>query len=213
MAKKEAYKPKRQYIPKEKRKLFNPAILVAVFFGFVMVTSTIGFIASYSDPSANGEVILVGDHEFVRTQRGFGIVIDDVPLEFTYLPDSVASIELDQAIVDTLKQSKSIIVTYEPESPINGSAGLVQYNLEQLYDKVLGGYVQRSVINNTDYPTLSSADCSDATEFIPVLKFEFGNLTHFSREGNCIIATSTHDFDTIRLHDRLSYRLLGVTTE
>jgi len=211
MAKDTAYKPKRQYVPQDKKRMFSPAMLVAVFFGGIMVTSTLGFIGAYSGGEAGS--IVYGDYNFVRTQRGYGVTVNDVQLEFSYFPDVLKDIEISDDIVTLLGSTKSIIVTYDPESSLNQSAGLIQYNLEQLYDNALNSYAQRSVTNNTLFPSLSQATCADATQFVPVLILEEGNETKFVREGNCVHAIARYDQDAIRLHDRLAYRLLGVMSE
>ena len=127
MAKEEAYKPKRQYHPNNKKKTNYAAWLVAIMFGGIMVTSTIGFIASYSTGGSTGESVLYGEHKLFRTQRGYGVTINDVPLEFSFLPDILESIPLDKDIITSLTNTEAVIITYDPESPINGSAGLVLY--------------------------------------------------------------------------------------
>jgi len=213
MGKNRKFKPKRQYIPNGKKKLVSPAALVAVFIGFVMVSSTLGFIAAYTTGGGTGAKVPYGEYTFSQTPRGYALELDDVELEFSYFPESLTHIKIPNDIVNTLKNSKQIIVTYDASSSINGSAGLIQYNLEQVYDKVFKSFVTRALINNTAYPQIQQADCSDATEFVPVLVWELGNESRMYKEGNCIHAQALSDFDAIRLHDKLLYRMIGVMQE
>jgi len=208
MVKQEAYKPKQQYKPQQKKKMFSPAILVAVFFGGIMVLSTVGFIGSYGGGSAGD--LVYGDFTFTQTQGGYVVKVNDVSLEFSYFPQALESINISDTIVNTIKTPRAIVMTYNPESKINQSAGLIQYNYEQIFDKVLGAYAQRSVTNNTLFETLDEADCSDATQFVPVLMWEHGNKTAIYQEGFCVHAVAANDFEAIRLADRLAYRLIGV---
>ena len=213
MGKSKKFKPKKQYTPQGKKKLFSPGALVAIFIGFVMVSSTLGFIASYTTGGGTGAKVPYGEYTFTQTQRGYALVLDDVELEFSYFPESLTHIQISDDIVSTLKNSKQVIVTYDPSSSINGSAGLIQYNLEQVYDKVFDSFASRALINNTAYPQIPQADCSDATEFVPVLVWELGNESRMIKDGNCIHAQALSDFDAIRLHDKLLYLMIGVMQE
>lgn len=209
MVKEHAYKPKRQHKPQPKKRWVTPGILVGIFLGFLMVTSIFGFLGAYTSNGSGGTLDYNG-HTFQQTALGYTTTINDISLEFSYFPDSVAHLNVSQDIVDLIKSTKALTVTYDPVSPINQSAGLIQFNLEQLYDKALGIYVTRSLTDNSAFPTLANATCADATPYVPVILLEQGDVTQVSLEGSCIHMTAIGDQDLVRIHDLLAYRLLGV---
>ncbi|HLC84491.1 MAG TPA: hypothetical protein VJH22_01735 [Candidatus Nanoarchaeia archaeon] len=208
MVKEEAYRPKRQHNPTPKKRLFSPSTLIAIFFGLIMMTSTIGFIASYT--SDGSDTVTYNGFKFVRTNQGYSVVVNEQELLFGALPDSLTNILLDDQIVDRIRDAESVTLTYDPQSQINTTGGLIEYELENVLGQVLDIYVQRAVINNTPFPSLLQADCSQATVYVPVISWELGNESAFKLEGDCIRAIARSDIDALRLSERLSYRLLGV---
>ena len=209
MVKEDAFKPKRQHNPTPKKRFFSPSVLVAIFFGLIMMTSTIGFIASYTSGS---DAATYNGYRFIRTNQGFSVVVNEVELQFATLPDSLTNIPLDDQIVNRIRDAKSVTLTYDPQSQLNTTGGLIEYDLENILGQVLDIYVQRAVTNNTPFPSLLQADCSQATPFVPVISWDLGNESAFTLDKDCIRATARSDIDALRLSERLSYRLLGVMT-
>jgi len=211
MVKHKAYKPKNQHRPKKRKRLFSPGMLVGIVLGFLMVTSMFGFITAYTDQSQT--TLQYNEFRFEQTTRGFATDVDGQTLEFSYFPESVESISVDQQVIDKLKGVNALTLTYDPESEINQSAALVQYNLGSLYEEALDVYVTRALTNNTLFDSLPQADCEQATQFVPVVKLTKANQTRVSQQGNCILVEATSDVDMIRLQDRISYGLLGVIND
>ncbi len=208
MVKEQAYRPKKHHVPAQKKRWISPSTLIAIFFGLIMMTSTIGFIASYT--SDGSDKVTYNGFKFIRTNQGFSVTINEQELLFGALPDSLTNIPLEDQIVNRIRDAESVTLTYDPLSQINTTGGLIEYDLENVLGQVLDIYVQRAVTNNTPFPSLLQADCSQATAFVPVISWELGNESTFKFDGDCIRATARSDIDALRLSERLSYRLLGV---
>lgn len=209
MVKEHAYRPKRQHKPMQKKRFFSPGMMVGIFLGMLMVGSMFGFIASYTSGGDQNALVYNG-FKFTQTRYGYATEVEGTQFEFSYAPQSVEYINISKDIINALSSANAVVITYDDESMINQSGALVQFNLGQLYEEVLGAYVTRALVNNSRFDTMEQADCDSATQFVPVIKIVQGETTSVTRQGDCFIMSALNDLDMIRLQDRLSYGLVGV---
>lgn len=185
-----------------KRRKTNPKLLVGFFVAFLMVTSIFGFIMGES-----GSDYSYGDFKFVRSDFGYSTKIDGQDILFFNLPEAVEQVEVSQEVVDKLKDSFVFTVTYDPDSDMAETLAAVQFNFQQSFqDK----FVQIGLTDNTDYPSIMQADCTNATSKVPVVLFKTSNTTSIELNDDCIVVNSDTAVGFQRLHDRLLYGVLGI---
>ncbi|MDO8660285.1 MAG: hypothetical protein Q7K43_00200, partial [Candidatus Woesearchaeota archaeon] len=124
---------------------------------------------------------------------------------FLYIPQDV-EIE-NAALLQTIKDSPVIAITYDSNSTLVETLAEAQYRLEQELS-----YSQISVVRGltNSMGSVPKITCSNATSTTPVILLQEGNQTRFTQESNCIIAEGFSQEDIIRIAERIIYSFLGV---
>ncbi|MBW3011228.1 hypothetical protein KY326_03350, partial [Candidatus Woesearchaeota archaeon] len=88
---------------------------------------------------------------------------------------------------------------------------LAKYELSMQMTEKMGLPVDISVFDSsTDGSSRKTLSCSDATQFIGVIEYSYGNETRVVNEDNCIRIIAKSDRELIKANDRLLYGLLGI---
>ncbi|MCK4669679.1 MAG: hypothetical protein KAT43_00640 [Nanoarchaeota archaeon] len=176
--------------------------LLSGFIVFLMVLSVLGYAAYSGDgESYNG-------HTFEFRESYWNTKIDKTLFQFHFLPDAVKTIEL----LGNLRYEEYFLVH---DSSINLSAQessaiyLVKYELYLQMTEKLGIPVELATSNPTNTSTMPIS-CTDATLFIGVIEYSYGNETKIINENNCIKVIAESDSMLVKANDRLLYTLLEI---
>ncbi len=189
-----------------KKKKPNIKLYAGLFIAFIMITSIFGFIVSYQ--TGQEPLLEYGKFVFYQSSSGLYTKIKDNKAYFYYNPYEMEGINLSKDIRNRILDSKVVSVTYNPSSKYKKMLGGIQYEFGVVVYKTLGIIVQQGLSDNKDYK-LNKIDCTDATQFVPVILLEEGK-EGFRMENNCIIVTAEDDYGFLKLYTRLLYGLLGV---
>ena len=87
---------------------------------------------------------------------------------------------------------------------------LARFQLGMLLGQKYGAYLTNAVTNETSVYNFPIITCENATESVPVIKFEKTNITDASIDNNCLKISGQDDISLIKLTDKIRYILLGV---
>ena len=184
---------------------FNKKTWMGLFIAFIMIVSVIGFALSFATPT---EKVKYGGYTFTRTSQGWHAIIDDVRATFIYPPTQLEYIDLPSAATPALG-SRVIWVTYDPYGADPQQIADVFYYIDDVLTTIKDTYVQRGLVNNTDYQ-LPEITCANATAAVPVILIVRGNETMINYNDNCLTATAETARDVYQVGDRILYQALGV---
>ena len=196
---------------KERRKK-----LMIGIFGVILLVSSLGGVVLYgnNNPQSNKITLNISNknYEFTRNQQNslvyYSLDIDNKKVNFYYLPYEVEYINISPEIVDSIKESNQLYLTFNPEDQESlRFIDLVRFDLsETLSNKYLiNGILEK----NNELYRLPYLNCENATEFTPVIKFIESNTTEVFKKDNCInIKSRAAGF--IKIRDKIIYSLYGV---
>lgn len=176
-----------------------------IFIVILMVGSAFGIIfGGYANSS---ETIKYNGHKFTATPQGWQTKIDGKYYLFTFSPNNLEDMPVDNSFDDLIGNSPQIDFTSDPESPYTQTIAQVQFDIDQLLMS-MNKYSQTGFTAENEYN--SSIFTCDRTNVVPLLYFKEGEETSISVEGSCIILSATNNDMFFALRDRVIYSLLGV---
>lgn len=192
---------------KDQEGLFSKKNMMSLFIIIIMVLSVLGYVLLQDTDGSYS--FKYNDLLFKETQEGYSFKIDGKTYYAKYPPTQVEHIKMDSVIIDKIKNSPMIYVTYDPESKYLETKGMVNFELTQEIPAITGAYISSGLTNKNDYGT-TIITCDNSTEQVPVIYLMDSNQTETYSEGGCIIFASSSSADFIFIKQRLEYGLLGV---
>ena len=180
--------------------------LMSIFIAAIMILSVIGFAFTFTEPPARLEYNNIA---FAQTVQGLQAKINGTKLTFYYFPGQLEDIAFDEGAKVALEGTRVIWLSYDPNDLYASEIADVLYYMEQTLDTVGDMYVQRGLVNNTDYP-LPEITCANATVTVPVLVMQSNNETGITHANGCITATAGSSQEVYQVGDRLLYQAFGV---
>ncbi len=177
----------------------------------LMVLSSLAFVMEYYANPDSG--ISYGDFKFTSDPLGYKTKIDGKDIVFTYLPDSLDSVNVSSAAPYVLRQSRAVLISIDPDTEYSDTLGTLQYMDSNILTDALGIMVGPGLTNNTAYPDIPQIDCLNASSDEPVLLMRYTNDSSdagVSTQGNCVILKAQYSDDFTRYNDRLMYEVVGV---
>tara|TARA_Y100000310_G_scaffold47186_1_gene43805 strand:- start:31818 stop:32405 length:588 start_codon:yes stop_codon:yes gene_type:complete len=178
-------------------------ILIFIMFGSVFTFIFFGF---NSSTSSSGVVDYNG-FEFVNRGTYWSTIIDSREALFTYLPDDLGFIFVNNDATSRLRNKVQIDITSDFEDVFAEPIALAQFQMGITLNNfnvfVRGGFT-------SEHENFNVLTCDDASGFVPVIYFRSANTTKVYLEGNCVIAEASNGADVIRIKDRLVYSILGI---
>ena len=172
--------------------------------GAILILSTFGFILG--NTTNNDTTTTYNGYAIEATPEGLFVNIAGRRVSFSTYPDAISDLKPDQAIVDLVKNTRALVITYNPNEERPELFGGAQYALEQ---ELTDTYVMRALTNATGYE-LPELTCANATALAPVLYYVSGNTTRYTLKNNCIIGEVTIAEDVNLLKDAFLYSYYGV---
>ncbi|PIN67850.1 hypothetical protein COV94_06580, partial [Candidatus Woesearchaeota archaeon CG11_big_fil_rev_8_21_14_0_20_57_5] len=180
-------------------------LLLGWALGFIMVSSTFGFLMG---SSFNGNSITYGKYQFRQEQDNtFTVKIKGKVQTFYFLPDQLQNVNITGDPVGTLQTSQAIAISFVPNQSNAQGVDLLRYLLEQEFQEK-GTYVIHGA--TTSLPALQQISCANASSFVPVIVIAPGNATSIDESDDCVTIRSPSAAGFIQAHDRLKYGMLGV---
>jgi hypothetical protein len=175
-------------------------VLVALFIGFLMVSSVIGFLYGQSDNSAsNSQVRMYNGIDFIRTSQGWSFEKDGIYTMDNH-PSDLEDVEYESFEIS----SNKVYLAYDPleEIPaLNVYQGKMAALLRHLgYLPVLGCIKEEGC---GDFPIV---DCgSEFTVFL----YKNGESEKVSKMDSCVVIEGS-EYGMNRASDKALYLILGV---
>ncbi len=180
--------------------------IIVYFIGITMVFSVFGVIFFGFGAGSEGSVKYNG-LKFTDKGNFWSVNVNGREALFTYLPDELASLNVENANVGKLKNVVQIDTTSEFNDTLAEPIALAQFQMgTTLFNFnifVRSGFTAEQ----QNFPIIT---CNQSTNFVPVIYFKSSNATKVYLNNNCIIAEALTQADVIRIKDRLVYDILGV---
>jgi len=182
-------------------------ILWAAIIGFIMVSSIFGVMFyGFTNPE---EKTRYNDFTFTMTRGGYTTEINKKRVPFSYFPTEVEELNIDKQVIDRIKNTAEIDITYDINNTYPQQIALVEYNIEPILRDFFNIYLRKGFTANNSY-NLPIIDCTMATQNVPVLYFRESNATKVYLENNCIIAEASRGNEFLKIADRLLYGMFGI---
>lgn len=175
-------------------------IYVAIFIAFIMITSVLGYIFGDSEESS----MKYNKYNFYKKNLKWVTKISNAEVDFDYFPAEIDNINLSKEIVESIKNSRMIYITYSPNQTDTDEFGYSQFELTNKL-MLLNIYAGNGMTESNEF-NLPIISCANATQFVPVIVLEKGVENTIKSENNCIILKG----EPLRLKDRLLYGIFGV---
>lgn len=186
----------------------NYPLLMTIFLGGIMIISAFGVM--FYMPNYDSSINYNGFKIYQRNSLYLVEIDKNTQAIFNFHPLDVERFNFSGA-EKVLKNSSVIYLTFNPNTTNLNYIDLARFQLVNDLNSILNIAVVEGVTEkNENYESLQLIDCSSATEYVPVIKFEFGNETMSKFVNNCLTLTSLTGTDLVRMKDSLEYRLLGV---
>ena len=180
--------------------------IIVYFIGITMVFSVFGVIFFGFGAGSSGTVKYNG-LKFTDKGNFWSVNVNGREALFTYLPDELALINVENAAIEKLKNVVQIDATSQFNDTLAEPIALAQFQMGTTLSNfdifVRNGFTAEQ----QNFPVIT---CEDATQFVPAIYFKESNITDVHMENNCIIAEAANAADVIRLKDKLVYGILGI---
>lgn len=191
---------------KRKKPLFNKKVVLGIFITFIMIFSGAGLFFSGSGNSPLAATY--GDYKFSYANGLFTSNIDGKRMQFYYLPDEVQAYNISESLLLKINATRQIDVTSDFSSQAAQDIAAAQFHLQQIMAEE-GKYVRMGFLAPTPYNN-TIITCDTATQFVPVLVFEYTNETSIDEVGNCVYIRATTADQFMRVTHNIIYKILGV---
>ena len=194
---------RRDVIRAEKKKKLVGLVMTVVMFGSVFTFIFFGF---NTGGRASG-VVEYNGFEFINRGTFWSTIVDGREALFTYLPDDLGFIFVNQDVIGRLRNKVQIDSTSEFNDTFAEPIALAQFQMgSTLFNFDI--FVRNGFTSEQgNFPVVT---CEDSTNFVPVVYFRSSNTTRVYVENSCIIAEASNGADIIRIKDRLVYGILGI---
>jgi hypothetical protein len=186
------------------KKFWNKKNAIAMIIALLMVSSVIGIWTS----SDTGPTTKYKGHVLTARDNMWWIKQGKAEIAFNFHPLDVENISMDPEINEKL-DTLMFYVTFDPEK--SEYIDLIRFSMASAL-QAKGAYIESGITKESEEYDLPVIDCSNATSFVPVVKFEISeeNKTILILEDNCIIAQAKDEVDMVKIKDRIIYGLLGI---
>lgn len=184
-------------------------IINTVFLLLILASIVIGFTIGSVIPQGGETVLKYGNFKFSKKGNFWSTYINNKEALFVYYPTDVADIAFDEKTVSLLINRFEIDSTSDFNDTLKEGIAYSQYELGNMMKFHFDSYLRVgfSANNSFNMPVIT---CSQATEAVPVIYFQYGNSTKIVSENNCIIAAAQSRNEIVRIKDRILYTMLGI---
>lgn len=180
--------------------------IIGYFIGIIMVFSAFGVIF-FGFGAGSGGTVKYNGLKFTDKGNFWSVNVNGKEALFNYLPDELASLNVENASIEKLKNVVQIDSTSEFNDTLAEPIALAQFQMGITLNN-FGVYLRSGFIGNTSrFPIIK---CEDSTNFVPVIYFRSANETKIYLDGLCVRADAANAADMARLKDRLAYGILGI---
>lgn len=190
---------------KKQREQYTRTIVVIITVIFIL-SSIAGIVLYRNDPREEFSIQGVkfrqeGDHYIANINKNDVIVYT--------LPGEASYINISSAILNKIKNSKMIYLTFDPEQDDLTYVDFIRFELtEELFENNI--FPISGTLRESPLYQLPVVDCENATIYTPVIEFRVENKTNIYEEDNCIyIQAKGPEFIIIR--DKIIFGLYGLT--
>ena len=180
--------------------------IIVYFIGITMIFSVFGVIFFGFGAGSSGTIKYNG-LKFTDKGNFWSVNVNGREALFTYLPDELALINVENAAIEKLKNVVQIDATSQFNDTLAEPIALAQFQIGTTLSNfdifVRNGFTAEQ----QNFPVIT---CEDATQFVPAIYFKESNITDVHMENNCIIAEAANAADVIRLKDKMVYGILGI---
>jgi len=191
----------------QRRKKF----VVSIFFVFLLVASTVGFVVSFKTPEQDYSY---NDYQFTQVNNQWVTEVEtpfgEKEYAFYYHP-LYFTVDVPQNIVQAVKASPEVVLTFDPTIPEIQYVDQARFELANYLVLDLGKSVQHAVIQNTTLYGFPVETCG--TRNALYITFTQGNQSEITQQDNCITIQSFSGIDYLQYTENMLYRLLGVVNE
>ncbi|MCX6709529.1 MAG: hypothetical protein NTV63_01065 [Candidatus Woesearchaeota archaeon] len=189
---------------KTKENKGRKAAILSIVIVFLMLSSTIAYIAvdSSSNTIRHKNIKFSYDeNENLWTGRfpGENVLFYTSPEEFDLL-------NISPEISGKILSSSMIVISFNPKEDVQMLAAIdaVSYDI---YSYLLPNsiYVDRAITALNSNYTFPVADCINASQYVPILKFMKSNATDVSLSNNCIVAGAPNARELLVIRDKLVF--------
>ncbi|MEM4267792.1 MAG: hypothetical protein QXK37_03080 [Candidatus Woesearchaeota archaeon] len=196
---------------KEKTSLFSKKNMLGLFIVLIMTMSGIGYMVTQGDSTTEE----YNGYKFTSPSYGVWVTkIDGKQARFRYFPGDIDSLPLDSELLDLVKSTKMVYLTYNPDDEAISEIELARLDLENQLPQLLKIYPVTGVTNVTSkYYLYPYIDCQNATASVPVIVMKLNKEINESRIGGnsgCILLEAARKEEILLLKDRFVYGLIGI---
>ena len=190
-----------------------PKILFGVLISLLLVASLFGFALSLVTVQTDLEYNGI---EFIRIPTGIAAQIEGQIFEFTYTPDAVAGMEINES-VELLTSSRTSYMTSDPYGHFPGLVSVAIADTSRALEKKHNHFALRAFtlenLNATGTNKLPVITCENATALVPVVLFQFTpSDPSVQVVGSCAVISFDSEDYLRRIHDALVYEFLEVSS-
>ncbi|GEM_PF-843994 len=204
---KKKLKRKRKTEIAEGKKQRTVKIIVGLITAFLMASSILMFAGN--KPSSP---YVFNKHHFEHKNNLWVTKINGQEKTFYYFPSMLTSINCTPLAKDRVLNSKYVLITFDP---VNDS----QYMLQamdavrfSLFNALSSQNVQvgMGIVHESPFYNLTVINCSESSQYIPVVELRKGNETRIFMNDSCIILEATTPAEMLAVGDRFLYSIYGV---
>ncbi len=190
---------------REKRK----RTIIGVIIAAVMILSTFGFVLNYAGDNAGHSE----EYKGIKFEQSGNTVVAKINgklMSFNYFPSQLEYINVSSKTASLLSSTPTFFVTSDPQDVFAESIDMVSLYLTTALPEVKDVYPVAAFTNSTGFvrPEIS---CLNATDNVPVVHIFRSNTTSISGEGGCISVAAQSAQDVLRIGEKLTLVILGVT--
>jgi hypothetical protein len=176
--------------------------------GIVMVGSVFGVIFFGFGDSGGAASTEYNDFKFINRGTHWSTTVDGRQAFFTYLPDDLGFIFVDDNVINILRNKVQIDVASEFNDTFAEAISLAAFNMGLTFNN-FNVFIRQGFATENEYnfPVIT---CARASTSVPVIYFRSSNETKVYLENDCIIAESSNQIDFERIKDKLVYGILGI---
>ena len=189
-----------------------PKMLFGVLISLLLVASLFGFALSLVTVQTDLEYNGI---EFIRIPTGIAAQIEGQIFEFTYTPDAVAGMEINES-VELLTSSRTSYMTSDPYGHFPGLVSVAIADTSRALEKKHNHFALRAFTlenlnaTGTKLPVIT---CENATALVPVVLFQFTpSDPSVQVVGSCAVISFDSEDYLRRIHDALVYEFLEVSS-
>jgi len=197
---------------KEEAKKKRLSVFMGSLIAIIMISSVFGVMFyGYSDNS--NTITRYGKFKFTQTDLGYELKYNGELYYFELLPDEVKSINVSKNIVNSLRNSKALIITSDPNTSYKEDIALSAYNMNLFLttqDKLVGIGYNRESEDNGQVPYIT---CQNASSQYLILDINEANETDMTFENNCIKLQFGNSYQLRQVTTKMLFDYIGVFDE